>query len=1049
MAYTVNTSAAALNRAFNNANATPAAFAATAAALTADQIAAANTFDDATLTDLALSTKVLTNMGILPSTVAEVVALEAALADYFAGPGKGNRGFVVLQLAEIVSGIDATDVIYGAAATAWNAEVAASVADATATTAALTTSTTDSLLGGSADDTFTGVLSLLASANTLSATDKIDGGAGNDTLNLTISTAFTGFTTGSVAGVETISLTNASETSRDFDASGVTGATKYVLDGTKAGFTLTDLSAGVAAIDLSGQKSGALTTAFATGVTAPDAVALGLNAVGSTSTITATLGGYTEANVTVTGANKVTFAGSLTDIVMSGTGSATVGGVSTTLETFDASGVAGAVSVTTTAVTTAGSLTSVKTGAGADTITASEADLSVTATIAGGAGNDSLVYDSNGGTVAYKMTGVETLTIGAVTGALVMSGRNTTDLANVSTTSTTAAAVSLVNQGAANLAFTSLKASSSAGNVDSDHTGSTTVTYTADADNVTAKTATAKAADYTFSEAAGALTVAVGEYVDTTGADITAAKAASVALTVATGKDSSATPAEITEFDSTITAALAQSITVTATGKLGSSAKISAATAKSATITNGSTAGTLELVTPKLESLTITTAEDLTLDTAADDLTGLQSLTVATSKDIVTIGNLAKANVVILSGTGTTSKVVLGDLGASTNDYDLTVTATGLGAGVTIGNTTVGTGYDTTITADSVQGNVSIAASGTVTGGDDVTINANSVDGTVTIGAVTTALTGDVAVKADDATGAVNVGAITGGNVTLDVSSSIAGAVIGAITAKTSATVALSDLQNNNTSTTDLVITAGTGSTALAVAVTGGALIDTVVINGVSTNTSITVTGDLGAGADTITIDSLVATAAQTINLSGLTNYDSATVTGGRGGDTISGGAGVDRIQGSWGADTLSGNGGNDTYVFNAGDSNHGSFDTITDFNSGDEVEFGGAATSLQTTAITGDSDTAAVSTLGVATFTAATTSSTLANKATLIADALSTNAGKTVFFQHGSDTYLFINDGVSGIAQDVVVKLTGVAIPTAALTDVNTTGTGLSGFGA
>jgi len=988
----------------------------------------------------------LTNMGILPSTVAEVVALEAALADYFAGPGKGNRGFVVLQLAEILSGFAATDVFYGAAAAAWNTTLTASVADSAPGAFALTTATTDNLSGGSANDTFTGVLSLLSSANTFNATDKVAGGAGDDTLNLTMSTAFTGFTTGSVAGVETISLTNASETSRDFDASGVTGATKYVLDGTKAGFTLTDLSAGVAAIDLSGQKSGALTTAFATGVTAPAAVALGLNAVGATSTITATLGGYTEANVTVTGANKVTFAGSLTDIVMSGTGSATVGGVSTTLETFDASGVAGTVSVTTTAVTAAGGLTSVKTGAGNDTITASEADLSVTATISGGDGNDSLVYDSNGGTVAYKMTGVETLTIGAVTGALVMSGRNTTDLANVSTTSSTAAAVSLVNQGAANLSFTSLKASDTSGNVDSDHTGSTTVTYTADADNVTAKTATAKAADYTFAQATGALTVAVGEYVDTTGANITAAKASSVTLTVATGKDSSATPAEITEFDSTITAALAESIAVTATGKLGSSAKISAATAKSATITNGSTAGTLELVTPKLESLTVTTAEDLTLDTAADDLTGLQSLTVSTSKDIVTIGNLAKANVVTLSGTGTTSKVVLGTLGASTNDYDLTVTATGLGAGVTIGATTVGTGYDTTITADGVQGPVSIAASATVTGGDDVTINANSVDGAVTIGDVTTALTGDVVVKSDDATGIVTVGNLTGGNVTLDVSSSIATATIGSITAKTSATVALSDLQANNTATTDLVINAGAGSTALAVAVTGGALADTVVINGTSSNTSVTVTGDLGAGTDTLTYNTGSSTTAQTISISGITNYDSSTIYGGAAGDTISGGAGVDRIVGGRGADTLTGNGGNDTYVFAAGESNHGTFDTITDLNSGDVIEYGNVAIALQTTAITGDADTAAVSTKGVATFTAATTSSTLANKATLIADALSTNAGKAVLFQHGSDTYMFINDGVAGIDSDVVIKLTGVAIPT---TDLTAPSTGLSGFGA
>jgi hypothetical protein len=54
--------------------------------------------------------------------------------------------------------------------------------------------------------------------------------------------------------------------------------------------------------------------------------------------------------------------------------------------------------------------------------------------------------------------------------------------------------------------------------------------------------------------------------------------------------------------------------------------------------------------------------------------------------------------------------------------------------------------------------------------------------------------------------------------------------------------------------------------------------------------------------------------------------------------------------------------------------------------------------------------------------------------------------AGKGALFTYNGTTYLFIDSG-STDANDVVVILTGVSLPTATVTDGS--GTGLSGFGA
>jgi hypothetical protein len=239
-------------------------------------------------------------------------------------------------------------------------------------------------------------------------------------------------------------------------------------------------------------------------------------------------------------------------------------------------------------------------------------------------------------------------------------------------------------------------------------------------------------------------------------------------------------------------------------------------------------------------------------------------------------------------------------------------------------------------------------------------------------------------------------------------------------------------------------------STALAVSVTGGVGVDTVNITGTTTNTSITVTGNLGTGSDVLNVNGQLSTGAATLNISGVTNYDTASISGGRGADTITGGLGNDRINGYLGADTLTGNGGNDTFVFWNGDSNVDAPDTIVDFNSGDIIEYAGTTTAIYgnaassgTTEITGTTTTATISTKGVATFTLATTSTTLANKTALIDAALGTAAGTSVFFQHGTDTYLYVDAGTA--TTNIVIKLTGVAIPVDAITAV---ATGITGFG-
>ena len=143
--------------------------------------------------------------------------------------------------------------------------------------------------------------------------------------------------------------------------------------------------------------------------------------------------------------------------------------------------------------------------------------------------------------------------------------------------------------------------------------------------------------------------------------------------------------------------------------------------------------------------------------------------------------------------------------------------------------------------------------------------------------------------------------------------------------------------------------------------------------------------------------------------------------------DTINGASGNDTIKGGAGADILTGGVGADIFTYARGESSALSSgtlaDMITDFGVGaDKIRY---ASSL-TKAVNSTGGDLTISN-GIATFTDA---GDLATHLTAIAARLGTTAaGNVVEWSQGSDTYVFISDGVNGLgASDVLIELVGVA---------------------
>lgn len=250
------------------------------------------------------------------------------------------------------------------------------------------------------------------------------------------------------------------------------------------------------------------------------------------------------------------------------------------------------------------------------------------------------------------------------------------------------------------------------------------------------------------------------------------------------------------------------------------------------------------------------------------------------------------ANVTV-SGTATTSSATFGTLGAVGLTHDVNLTATGLKAGLTLGNIDSNSGIK--LTATNLEGNLNASktiatASTLTTTTGKIDVDVSNAKGTVTLGTLTsTTGSGDVTLNASSTVGAVAVDAITGNNVTINGKGALNGMTIndgagGAtdVTAKTSVTYTGTNIANNG-----IDIKTHGESTAFTATLNGGDKDEKITIAGNTKQTGITVTGNLGATTGlnnqlvTVTLVdntgyTVDGTHAQSVNLSGLTSSGTA-----------------------------------------------------------------------------------------------------------------------------------------------------------------------------
>lgn len=572
------------------------------------------------------------------------------------------------------------------------------------------TTGTDHITGTADDDVINGVASSLTADRTLNSEDVIDGAEGNDTLNVAMQGNFSGFTTGSMTNVEKVVLTNEGSIARGFSAKGVDGVKTWTLNDTGAAVNLADLSAAGVTVNVQGLKAGSTSIGFTADAVQgdADALTLGLNNVGTAKDgdtvakhVAVTANGIENLAVKVTGDNYADLSAAASKTVtVSGSGNLDVNNVAG-ITGFDASALSGNV---TADLSDAMGLATVKGGSGDDTITV--AGLAANAVLEGGAGNDSLILQGVNGTLQPTMSGFENIT--ADGGTLTLSGKNMSDFNSL--TVKNGADVTLANMDAST--FTVTASGTTAGSVSlNDATAFTYNTVTSKTD----KTADSVSTTVAASKATSA-TVNVGEYTQVNGA-LSFGAAADVTVNVASGLGSDG-KAEMTSFGGTLAANKAQSLTIDAEGELKNSIfNVDAATSILVDAAQGST-GAVNIQASKATEVNITAGSAMNI--SGSSFSSAQNVTLAANKGHLngTGVALGAVNQLTLSGADATSQVTLGALGSPTQEYGITVDASGLEGGLKLDNTDAGTG-DVALNLADVTGAASV---GTVDG-NNVTIH--------------------------------------------------------------------------------------------------------------------------------------------------------------------------------------------------------------------------------------------------------------------------------------------------------------------------------------